>query len=140
MARIDDVAKNYISVLKETYPSIPEATCKLIAGAVRYGFEHGESFGRYAKYAGEVQDEIAREVFQEPRTKKIQSVIRVDYEYSPKELEKALEDGWLVERVTPMGMGKSKLEYILEKEVEIDGRTETVKNPEDTNGEEAERN
>lgn len=118
MARIDDVAKNYISVLKETFPSMTEATSKMIEGAVRYGFEHGESFGKYAKYAGEVQKEIAREIFQEPKTKKIQTVIRVDYEYKPKELEKALEDGWLVERVTPMGMGRSKLEYILEKEVE----------------------
>ena len=140
MARIDDVAKNYISVLKETYPSMSKATCKLIEGAVRYGFEHGESFGKYARYIGEVNEEIAREIFQEPKTKKIQTVIRVDYEYHPKELERALEDGWLVERVTPMGMGKSKLEYILEKEVEIDGRTKALKNPEDTNGKEAERN
>lgn len=138
MARVDDVVFNYLHLPRNAVQN--ECIKGALEDAVRYGFQQGESFGKYARYIGEVNEEIAREIFQEPKTKKIQTVIRVDYEYHPKELERALEDGWLVERVTPMGMGKSKLEYILEKEVEIDGRTETVKIPEDTNGKEAERN
>lgn len=140
MARVDDVVYSYIHL--ERIEVLDSQTKKHIQAAIRYGFQQGESYGKYARYVGEVNEEIAREIFQEsePKTKKIQTVIRVDYEYHPKELEKALEDGWLVERVTPMGMGRSKLEYILEKEVEIDGRTKAVKNPEETNGEEAERN
>ncbi len=138
MARLDDVIYSYLNL--ERIEVLGPQTKKLIEEAIRYGFLQGESFGKYARYAGEVRDEIAREMFPEPRTKKIQTVIRVDYEYHPTELEKAFEDGWLVERVTPMGMGKSRLEYILEKEVEIDGRTKALKIPEDTNGEEAERN
>lgn len=129
MARVDDVVYSYIHL--ERIEGLDSQSKKLIEEAIRYGFQQGESFGKYARYAEEVQGQIAREIFQEPKTKKIQTVIRVDYDYHPKELEKALEDGWLVERVTPMGKGKSKLEYILEKEVEIDGKTETVKNSEE---------
>jgi len=123
MARVDDVVFNYLHLPRNATQN--ECIRGALEDAVRYGFEQGESYGKYARYAEEVQGQIAREVFQEQRTKKIQTVIRVDYEYHPRELERALEDGWLVERVTPMGMGKSRLEYILEKEVEIDGGKQT---------------
>ena len=125
MARVDDVVYSYIHL--ERIEALDSLTKEHIQAAIRYGFQQGESFGKYTRYAGEANEEIAREIFQEPRTKKIQTVIRVDYEYHPKELEKALEDGWFVERVTPMGIGKNKLEYILEKEVEIDGKTKALK-------------
>lgn len=135
MARIDDVAQGYIKVLKQTYPRMTKATRDLIEGAVRYGFEHGESFGKYAKYAGEVQKEIAREVFQETKRQK---VVRTLGEYVPVDLQKALDEGWTVAMVNHLDRGYG-LEYILER-TEIDGRTETVKNPEVVNGKEAERN
>lgn len=132
MARVDDVVFNYLHLPRNA--SQNECVKGALEDAVRYGFEQGESYGkyaRYAKYVGDLNEGIAREVFQEPKTKKIQTVIRVDYEYHPKELERALEDGWLVKRVTPMGMGRSKLEYILEKEVENLGNSKAVKNPEE---------
>lgn len=129
MARIDDVAQGFIKVLKQTYPSMPEETSTLIEGAVRYGFEHGASFGKYEYYAEGVQKEIAREVFQEnkPKTKKIQKVVRTEKGYKPTELDSYLNDGWSVAHITPMADGR--LEYIIE--TENLGNSEAVKKPEE---------
>jgi len=128
MARVDDVVYSYIH--RERIECYGPETKKLIEEAIRYGFQQGESFGKYARYAGEVQEEVNREVFQENETRKLQKVIRVNYDYQPKELEKALDTGWLVERVTPMGIGNTKLEYILEKTENL-GNSKAVKNLEE---------
>lgn len=127
MEKVDDVVYSYMHLDRiECYG--PE-TKKLIEEAIRYGFQQGESFGKYA-YAEEVQEEVIRDVFQENETRKLQKVVRVDYDYQPKELEEALDTGWLVEKVTPMGIGNTKLEYILEKTENL-GNSKAVKNPEE---------
>ena len=47
--------------------------------------------------------------------KKIQKVVRTQYELQPQELEAALAEGWIVAHVNPLG-GGYMLEYILEKD------------------------
>ena len=56
MARIDDVIHNYLSLHGITDP-IHCGLIDEISKAIRYGFEQGESFGRYEKYAEKVTDE-----------------------------------------------------------------------------------
>ena len=127
MARIDDVVFNYLHLPKNAVQN--DCIKRALEDAVRYGFQQGESFGKYAKYAGEVQNEIAREVFQETKR---QRVIRTLGNYTPVELQKALDEGWTVAMVNHLDGGYG-LEYILER-TEIDGRTKAVKNPEAKDG------
>ena len=128
MARVDDVVFNYLHLSKNAVQN--DCIKGALEDAVRYGFQRGESFGKYARYAGETQEEVIREVFQENEIKKLQKVVRTDYEYSPRDLEKALADGWTVAHITQMGMGRSKLEYILEKTENL-GNSKAVKKPEE---------
>lgn len=137
MARVDDVVFNFISLITKRQGMTAPAK-HLLEEAVRYGFEQGESFGKYEKYADEVREEIAREIFQENETRKLQKVVRTYGEYKPVELQTALDEGWIVAMANQLGGGYG-LEYIIER-TEIDGRTKAVKNPEETNGKEAERN
>ena len=53
--RVDDVIWNFIYT--HGCAGLNEDSKKLISDAVRYGFEQGESFGRYAKYAEKVEAE-----------------------------------------------------------------------------------
>ena len=55
MARVDDVIKHYLD--DTGLCLLTERTKKHIADAVRYGFDQGESFGRYEKYAEKVEAE-----------------------------------------------------------------------------------
>ena len=128
MARVDDVVYSYIHL--DRIEALDLKTRQLIQEAIRYGFQQGESFGRYVKYAEETEDKMICEVFQKTEPKKLQKVVRTDYEYRPRDLEEALADGWTVAHITQMGMGRSKIESILEK-TEILGNSETVKNPEE---------
>ncbi|MBP5792565.1 MAG: hypothetical protein J6W46_02830 [Spirochaetaceae bacterium] len=124
MARIDDVVFNYLSLPRNLVQN--DQIKGALKDAVRYGFEQGESFGKYAKYAGEAQDEITREVFQETKR---QIVVRTYGEYNPAELQRALDEGWIVAMVNHLEGGYG-LEYILEK-IENLGNSKAVKNPEE---------
>jgi hypothetical protein len=126
MARVDDIVYSYLNLSR--FEGMTDEAKKVIEEAIRYGFQQGESFGKYA-YAEEVQKEVIREVFQENETKKLQKVVRTAYEVQPIELENALNEGWTVEHVNPIGGGYT-LEYILEKTENL-GNSETVKNPEE---------
>ena len=53
MSRVDDVIYNFIYT--RGCSGLNEDSKKLLSDAVRYGFEQGESFGRYAKYAEKVE-------------------------------------------------------------------------------------
>lgn len=53
--RVDDVIWSFIYT--HGCAGLNEDSKKLISDAVRYGFEQGESFGRYAKYAEKVEAE-----------------------------------------------------------------------------------
>lgn len=55
MSRVDDVIWNFI--YNNGCSGLNEDSKKLLSDAVRYGFEQGESFGRYAKYAEKVEAE-----------------------------------------------------------------------------------
>lgn len=55
MSRVDDVINNFI--LTRGCAGLNEDSKKLLSDAVRYGFEQGESFGKYVKYAEKVQAE-----------------------------------------------------------------------------------
>jgi len=55
MARVDDVIYNFIYT--RGCAGLNEDSKKLLSDAVRYGFEQGESFGRYEKYAEKVTNE-----------------------------------------------------------------------------------
>lgn len=112
MARVDDVVFNYLHLPKNAIQN--DCIKGALEDAVRYGFQAGESFGKYARYAREAQEEAIREVFQENEPRKLQKVVRTAYELEPRELEKALNEGWTVEHVNPIGGGYT-LEYILEK-------------------------
>lgn len=128
MARVDDVVFNYLHLPKNAVQN--DCIKGALEDAVRYGFQQGESFGKYVKYADKVEGEMFRELSQAADPKRRQMVIRTDYDYQPRELETALKEGWKVVHVTQMGMGRSKLEYILEKTGNL-GNSETVKNPEE---------
>ena len=55
MSRKEDVIKNFMSLgIVEAITS--KHIKNVIKYAVGYGFEHGESFGKYEKYADEVVD------------------------------------------------------------------------------------
>ena len=116
MARVDDVIYSYMHL--ERIKCYGPETKKLIEEAICYGFQQGESSGKYARYAEEVQEqiEIAREAFQKPKTKRIQKVVRTEKGYKPTELDSYLNDGWHVAHITPMADGR--LEYIIETEVQ----------------------
>ena len=124
MTRVDDVVYSYMHL--DRIEALDTQTKKLIEEALRYGFQEGESFGKYVKYAGEVQDEISREVFQETKRQK---VVRTLGEYDPVELQKALDEGWTVAMVNHLDGGYG-LEYILEKTENL-GNSKAVKNPEE---------
>ena len=55
MSRVDDVIYNFIHT--RGCAGLNEDSKKLLSDAVRYGFEQGESFGKYVKYAEKVQAE-----------------------------------------------------------------------------------
>lgn len=124
MARIDDVVFNYLSL--PVNKDFTEEAKRKLEEAVRYGFQEGESFGKYERYVGEAQKEIVREVFQETKRQK---VIRTLGEYDPVELQKALDEGWTVAMVNHLDGGYG-LEYILEKTENL-GNSKAVKNPEE---------
>ena len=130
MARVDDVVFNYLHLPRNAVQN--ECIKGALEDAVRYGFEQGESYGKYARYVGEVNEEIAREVFQkiEPKTKKIQKVVRTEKGYKPTELDSYLNDGWHVAHITPMADGR--LEYIIETE-KLE-KSEAEKKPEENHG------
>lgn len=55
MSGKDDVVRNFMSLgMVQTIKS--KHIKKIIRFAVNYGFAHGESFGKYEKYADEVMD------------------------------------------------------------------------------------
>ena len=56
MSRVDDVIHNYLNSHGITDP-IHCGLIDEISKAVRYGFEQGESFGRYERYAEKVEAE-----------------------------------------------------------------------------------
>ena len=56
MSRVDDVIHSYLSSHGITDP-IHCGLIDEISKAIRYGFEQGESFGKYEKYAEKVQNE-----------------------------------------------------------------------------------
>lgn len=55
MSRVDDVIYNFIYT--RGCAGLNEDSRKLLSDAVRYGFEQGESFGKYVKYEEKVQAE-----------------------------------------------------------------------------------
>lgn len=52
MSREDDVVYSFMQTIDKN-----RFTLETIDRAVRYGFQQGESFGKYVKYAEKVQDE-----------------------------------------------------------------------------------
>ncbi len=54
MSRVDDVVNNFIYT--RGCAELEEDSKKLLSDAVRYGFQQGESFGKYQKYAEDVQN------------------------------------------------------------------------------------
>lgn len=55
MSRADDVVNNFIHT--RGCAGLEEESKKLLSDAVRYGFQQGESFGKYVQYAERVQNE-----------------------------------------------------------------------------------
>lgn len=59
MAREDDVVYSFMQTLNET-----RFTLATIDRAVRYGFQQGESFGKYGAYVEKQNDKIAEAIIQ----------------------------------------------------------------------------
>ncbi len=63
MSRKEDVVKNFMNLgIVETITS--KHIKSVIKYAVTYGFEHGESYGKYEAYIGEQNDKIAEAIIQ----------------------------------------------------------------------------
>lgn len=63
MSRVDDVIHNYLSLHGITDP-IHCGLIDEISKAIRYGFEQGESYGKYGAYIEKQNDKIAEAIIQ----------------------------------------------------------------------------
>ena len=59
MARVDDVVYSFMQTLNEN-----SFTLETIDRVVRYGFQQGESFGKYGAYIEKQNDKIAEAILQ----------------------------------------------------------------------------
>ena len=68
MSRVDDVINNFIHI--RGCAGLEEDSKELLSDAVRYGFQQGESFGKYGAYI-EKQNERRIEVLIQPENDRI---------------------------------------------------------------------
>lgn len=62
MSRVDDVVHNFIYT--RGCAGLEEDSKKLLSDAVRYGFEQGESFGKYGAFIEKQNEKIAEAIIQ----------------------------------------------------------------------------
>lgn len=62
MSRVDDVIDNFIYT--RGCAGLNEDSKKLLSDAVRYGFEQGESFGKYGAFIEKQNEKIAEAIIQ----------------------------------------------------------------------------
>ena len=62
MARVDDVIRSFLYT--NGCAGLNEDSKKLLSDAIRYGFEQGESYGKYGAYIEKQNEKIAEAIIQ----------------------------------------------------------------------------